>query len=356
MLASDDCGSHYSISWLPVVLSFFLTKTELEQGDALSVFQQNMEPLDIKFRIDNDFSNVTHVFSKKRNHPRVLLALIHGKPVINHEFTDAVARACLPEIDKNGAKTCPLEKDFEGNWPDAAKYLPPRIEGSDADRPDEAYVPNERRHEIFDGYTFICYERKRYEDLLPVITGGKGKALLREVVPGETDLDDFIRYVKSVAGEKGLGEFEDGSEGRGVVLVRSLPPNDAWYSWYLNFYNQVALRLDHRPVETRDFLPAILDVDPTQLRRPLEVEPTPREPGMPSRPCDPRALELLTFHSISTPKASTWWCGPGCGDGRRRSARECCRRLCPTAVSISPQGDAAPWPSDQEHIYRFRPS
>lgn len=299
MLSLNGCGLPCSITWHPVVLSFSFTKNELEQKDALSVFQRHIEPLDIKFKVDNDFSNVTHVFSKKRNHPRALLALIHGKHLINQNFTDAIVRACQPETDKNGAKTCSLEKDFERNWPDVAKYLPPRIEGSDADRPDEAYAPDERRHEIFDGYTFIFYERKRYEDLLPVITGGRGKALLKEAVPGETDFDEFIRYVKSVAGEKGLGEFQDGSEGRGVVLVRFIPPNDAWY---LNFNNQVALRLDHRPIESRDFLPAILDVEPAQLRRPLEMEPTPRESGTP--PCHHHDFEMLTFDSNSTSKSN----------------------------------------------------
>lgn len=247
----------------------------------LKSLQENFEPLDIKYVVDNRSAKCTHVFSKKRNTSRVLQALINGTFVISQGFTDAILRAATPQTDESGAETSPLERDFEANWPDGTKYPPPRTEDPGGDRPDLAFAPDERRREIFDGYTFIFYERLRYEELLPVITGGKGKALLREVKPGRTDIDDFIRYVKNVAGEKGLGEFEDGSEGRGVVLVRFVPPGqDANAEWYVNFYSEVALRLDHRPIEGRDFLPAILDIEPAQLRRPLEIEPTPRESGM----------------------------------------------------------------------------
>lgn len=243
-----------------------------------------LEPLDIKFTQDSNSAKVSHVFSKKRQNPRVLLALISRKYVINQGFLEAVAMAAVPEADENGVETSPLERDFEGNWPDATKYLPPKTDGPGAEQPDEAFAPDERRQAIFDGYTFIFYNKKRYEDLVHVITSANGKALLREVEPGRTDIDDFIRYVKTIAGEQGLGEFEDGSEGRGVVVVRYLPQGEESSEWYLDFYNQVALRLDHRPIEPRDLLPAILDVEPAQLRRPLEVEPTPRESGLSPRP------------------------------------------------------------------------
>lgn len=243
--------------------------------------QKNLEPLDIKYTSEYDSANVTHVVSKKLgNTSKVLQALIDGKPFVSEGFIQAIVAAAAPHPNENGIETSELEDDFEGAWPKVAKYLPPRAEGPGADRPPMSFAPTIQRQEIFDGYTFIFYEKKRFDDLFPVISSGKGKALLKEAIPEETEIDDFIRYVKSVAGEKGLGEFEDGSEGRGVVLVRYVPstggPTD---DWYLNFYNQVALRLDHRPIETRDFLPAILDIEPAQLRRALEVEPTPREPG-----------------------------------------------------------------------------
>lgn len=245
------------------------------------MIQQNLEPLDIKYTAEYESEYTTHVVMKKLgNTSKVLQALVDGKPFVSEAFVNAVVSAAKPHPGENGAETSELEEDFEAAWPKAKRHLPPRADGPGADRSAKTFSPDRKRREIFEGYTFIFYERKRFDDLFPVIASGKGKALLKEAIPDKTEIDDFIRYVKSIAGEKGLGEFEDGSEGRGVVVVRYVPstggPTD---EWYLNFYNQVALRLDHRPIETRDFLPAILDNEPAQLRRALEVEPTPREPG-----------------------------------------------------------------------------
>lgn len=274
-------GCLLRITWRPVVLSFTFTKAELQQPGVWAIIQKNIEPLDIKYMAEYDSEHTTHVVVKKLgNTSKVLQALIDGKPFVTEGFMTAVAAAAALHPDENGVETSELEDDFEKAWPKAVEYLPPRAEGPGADRPAAVFAPNLRRQDIFEGYTFIFYERKRFDDLFPVICSGKGKALLKEAIPGRTEIDDFIRYVKSIAGEKGLGEFEDGSEGRGVVVVRYVPSTgDPTDNWYLNFYNQVALRLDHRPIETRDFLPAILDVEPAQLRRALEVEPTPREPG-----------------------------------------------------------------------------
>ncbi|KUI55774.1 Nibrin [Cytospora mali] len=269
----------FRISWQPVVLSFSFTKSEL-RNDPWAHIRQNLEPIDIKFLADYDYTNTTHVVSKKRNTSKVLQALINGKYIVYEAFLEAVIEAATPKPDVNGTETSALEEDFDGNWPDAMQYLPPRSDAPGNDQPDDTFRPNERRREIFDGYTFVFYEEKRYQDLSPAITSGKGKALLNKVVPGETDINDFIRYVKEIAGEKGLGEFEDGSEGKGVVVVRYLPPPDDEHGdWFLDFYNQVALRLDHRPIEPRDFLSAILDIEPAQLRRPLEFDPAQPKPA-----------------------------------------------------------------------------
>ncbi|KAL2285241.1 hypothetical protein FJTKL_08446 [Diaporthe vaccinii] len=265
----------FRITWHPVVLSFSFSKMELET-DPWAVIRQKIEPFDVKYIAEYDHINTTHVVSKRRNTSKVLQALISGKYIVVEGFMEAIIEAATPRAgDVDSAQLSALEMDFDANWPEAMRYLPPKADAPGADRPDDFFAPDERRHTIFDGYTFVFYERKRFEELHPAITSGKGKALLSEVVPGLTSTDEFIRYVKGIAGEKGLGEFEDGSEGKGVVVVRYTPPPDHEKAeWYLSFYNQVALRLDHRPVEPRDFLPAILDVDPGQLRRPLEFDST----------------------------------------------------------------------------------
>lgn len=209
--------------------------------------------------------------TKKRNTSKGLQALINGKYIVTDSFISAIVEAAsIPDGDEDGYPSL-LEEDFEGNWPNALDHLPPRGE-EPSDRPGEAYSPDERRQEVFDGYTFVFYEKKQYDNLFPVITAGKGKALLKEVTPGVTDIDDFIRAIKGVAGEKGLGSFEDGSEGRGVVVVRYIPAKDANSEWFAQFLTSFAQRLDHRPIDQREFLEAILACDASRLRRPLEEE------------------------------------------------------------------------------------
>ncbi|KAB5584877.1 hypothetical protein GE09DRAFT_6274 [Coniochaeta sp. 2T2.1] len=257
------------VIWQPVIFSFSFTGKEL-RNDPWAKLREDLEQLDIKYSAE--YHNVTsHVVSKKRNTSKGLQALISGKFIVTDSFTTAVVQAATTGDGEEAGAVSALEGDYDGNWPNPLDHLPPRGE-EPSDRPAEAYSPDERRREVFDGYTFVFYEKKQYDNLFPVVTTGKGKAVLKEVFSGEADLDDFIGYVKGLAGEKGLGSFEDGSEGRGVVLVRYLPAKGADFDWYAEFLTSVALRLDHRPIDQREFLEAILACDATMLRRPLEEE------------------------------------------------------------------------------------
>ena len=192
----------------------------------------------------------------------------------NDSFVKAVIAAATapttPSEDGSQA-TSPLEEDFYVNFPDALQYLPPRGE-EPTQRDASAYAPNPLRQDMFEGYTFVFYENRQFETLLAPITEGRGKAMLREVIPNVTTVDEFVRYVKDVAGEKGLGEFEDGSEGKGVVVVRFNPVKGPGSEWFAEFGTKVALYLDHRLIEQNEFLDAILGNDASVLRRPLEVE------------------------------------------------------------------------------------
>jgi len=107
---------------------------------------------------------------------------------------------------------------------------------------------------------------------------------------------DFVGYVKGIAGEKGLGEFEDGSEGKGVVVVRFNPVKGAGTEWYSDFNRQVSLFLDHRLIEQNEFLDAILGNDASVLRRPLELEPSGVE-APPSTASMFRHFKLYLIHT-----------------------------------------------------------
>lgn len=262
-----------SISWFPVVLSFSFTSNQL-RANPFTRLRQSLEQLDIKLLSDYDVQLTTHVVSKKRNTPKGLQALINAKYIVNDGFVDAIVDAAAPETPDDGVATSSLEQDFDANWPDPMRFLPPPGE-EPVPRQPEAFAPNPAREELFDGYTFIFYEEKQYDSLLAPITNGRGKALLNVAVAGETQIDDFIRFVKGVAGEKGLGEFEDGSEGKGVVVVKWMPSSEENADWFANFFKSISLRLDHRLIDQKDFLDAILSNDASGLRRPLEFESPP---------------------------------------------------------------------------------
>lgn len=248
------------------MLSFSFTSKELKANPIPSL-QEKLECLGIKVLVDYVRESTTHVVARKRNTSKCLQALINGRFVVDHTFIDAIISGTQSINDE----LSPLESDFESNWPNELQHLPPR--GTEpTDRPSDAYAPDPNRQDIFEGYTFIFCDQSQYENLLAPITNGRGKALFRQVDPSTTKIDDFIRYVKDVAGEKGLGEFEDGSEGRGVVVVRYQPAKQFVSDWYSDFATRVALSLDHRLVEQNEFLDAILNNDASMLRRPLEVE------------------------------------------------------------------------------------
>ncbi|KAG5936166.1 hypothetical protein E4U53_000277 [Claviceps sorghi] len=239
------------------------------QTDALAKLRERFEQIDVKLLTDYDIQHTTHVVSRKRNTAKGLQALINGKFVVTETFLDAIMQAAEMGGDSGPSA---LELDFEQAWPDALKHLPPRG-GEPVQHPDAVYAPDAGRKDVFDGYTFIFYDNTQYSNLMAPITNGGGKAIMQAITPGETHINDFVRCVKEVAGEKGLGSFEDGSEGKGVVLVRYLPSKGDHINWYADFITEVSLRLDHRPIEQNEFLEAILIKDASILRRPLEVEP-----------------------------------------------------------------------------------
>lgn len=243
------------------------------QADPFLRLRADLEQLDVKMTAEYNILQTTHAVSKKRNTSKGLQALINGKYIVAESYVDAIIAAAAPPKDGDATASCALEQDFDGCWPEPLDHLPPRG-GEPVERPSSAYAPNESRREIFEGYTFIFYDKGQFDNLLAPITNGKGKALYTEVDPNSTAVDDFILYVKTEAGEKGLGSFEDGSEGRGVVVVRFTPNKGNAVDWYADFFTQVSLRLDHRPIEQNEFLEAILINNAGILRRSLEIDPT----------------------------------------------------------------------------------
>ncbi len=258
----------FRIRWAHFALTFSFTGKQLRNNEIEGIAEK-LESLDIKTLTTYMRESTTHVVARKRNTSKGLQALINGKFIVDDSFVDAIVEAAAKDAEGNSK----LEADFDASWPGEKEHLPPQG-AEQTQRPSSAYAPDTSRQEIFEGYTYIFYDEAQFDNLLAPITNGRGKALLRKAEPNSTTLVDFVRYVKSAAGERGLGEFDDGSEGKGVVVVKYQPMKGDTLPWYENFARVVALALGQRLVEQSEFLDAILHNDASVLRRPLEDDPT----------------------------------------------------------------------------------
>ena len=259
------------VKWHPVVFSFSLSSKEMKPGkDPLAAYRTRLEDLDIKVILPYIIDATTHLVSTKRNTAKGLQALINAKHIVAESYIDALVYATTPENLDELESLSPLEADFDNNWPNALEHLPAKSKEPN-ERPSEYFVPKPERINVFDGYTFIFCDPTQFETLQAPITNGGGKALEYTLDPGRTTTEEIVRYVKSVAGEKGLGEFEDGSEGKGVVVVRFRGKKE-FAEWAANLDTEVSLALGQRLIEQSEFMDAILMNDASMLRRPLLTE------------------------------------------------------------------------------------
>ena len=255
-----------------MILTFSFSSKETKGGkDPLADIRKQLEQLDIKTIIPYIAGTTTHVVQGKRNTAKGLQALINGKYIVTNNFTDALIEATTPTNLNEDESMSLLEEDYDKHWPNALNFLPAKSKEPN-ERPAEFFAPNPSRQGVFDGYSFIFCDQVQFETLLPPITNGGGKAFKFPLQPGKTTAGEIVRFVKEHAGEKGLGEFEDDSTGKGVVVVRFRGGSDQHQQWALDLGNQVALALGQRLIEQSEFMDAILTNDAKILRRSLEIE------------------------------------------------------------------------------------
>ncbi|KAL8909651.1 MAG: hypothetical protein Q9171_004956 [Xanthocarpia ochracea] len=244
--------------------------------DPLAHLQSRLEHTDIKAVGPYIIGQTTHVVQAKRNTAKGLQALINGKYIVYETFIDALVYATAPTDFDHDESLTPLEEDYRKYWPDPMQHVPPKGKEPN-ERPFEAFAPNPERANVFEGYSFVLCEKTQFETLQGPITNGGGKAMYFELKPGQTTTDELVGYVKSVAGEKGLGELEDGSEGKGVVVVK-FRGDKGEFEWAAELVRTASLALDLRFIEQNEFMDAILMNDASMLRRPLEMAQPHDEP------------------------------------------------------------------------------
>ncbi|KAI4192448.1 MAG: hypothetical protein LQ348_003146 [Seirophora lacunosa] len=261
----------FHIKWEPVVLSVSFSSKEIKAGnDPLAALRNRLEDTDIKVINNYVIGSTTHVVQGKRNTAKGLQALINGKHIVTEAFVDALIYATTPgDLDAEESLS-PLEEDFERNWPDAMQHVPPRGKEPN-ERPVARFAPDPDRISVFEGYTVVFCDKGQFDTLQPPITNGGGKALYFQPKFGSTTTDELVGFVKNVAGEKGLGELEDGSEGKGVVVVKFRGNSKDDFDWAVRLGTEASLALDLRFIEQNEFMDAILMNDASVLRRPLET-------------------------------------------------------------------------------------
>ncbi|KAJ5109598.1 hypothetical protein N7532_002243 [Penicillium argentinense] len=266
------------LKWEPVVLTFSFSSKEMRANDPLAKVRARLEELDIKTIIPYLVDQTTHVVQSKRNTAKGLQALINGKHIVKNSFLDAIEYATTPTDLGTQQEISPLESDFDAAWPDPAEHLPPP--GNEpTSRSASAFAPNSDRINVFDKYTFVFGDASQFENLQPAINNGHGKALYYEIKDGETTAADIVQFMKKAGGSQGVGAERTGPGG--VVLVRFRSKGD-YENWSVKLGNEVALAIDQRSIEQREFLDAILNNDAKPLCRPLpreevssQVSPTP---------------------------------------------------------------------------------
>lgn len=259
-----------------------------------------LEPLDIKCVDEYLYQYTTHLISAKRNTSAVLQALVNGHHIVNQQFIDSLAIVGKKEKPTDQSK---LEIDFEANWPRELDYLP--NSGKEPNpRPANSpqFTPDPARAEVFSKYTFIFNDQAQYDTLMPTITGGGGKALVRQLQPGETDISDMLEYVREVAGKKGDPSFDLTQQTNktvpgGIILLRHGGHKNQMPGYYVKLDSV----LGQRSIEQNELLDAILDTDASKLKR--EVPAEERQKALASEGECNCAFNNASLHEIAAPAA-----------------------------------------------------
>ena len=256
----------FHLWWHPVTLSF--TSLSKKSGrDALAPWREKMEQAGIKLAMEYVTNETTHVIAKKRNTVAVLQGLLQARWVDTDGFAEALATAVAR---RDGEESSPLEDDFDSNWPKEDDFFVPS--GAEPKpKPNEYLQPDLARSELFQDFIFVFMSQGQYDTLLSVVTAGGGKALLREYDDERTTVEEFVDFVKELAGRKNSAQFRLSQQtGKGgIVVVRMQEREES----RIEFMRSLDVALDQRSIEQNEFLDAILTVDASGMRRQLEEEP-----------------------------------------------------------------------------------
>ncbi|KAH6620498.1 DNA damage response protein RcaA [Boeremia exigua] len=250
----------FKVTWKPLVFTY--ASKESKESKARSA---RLHALDFKTTTDFIFGKTTHVVSQKRNLPRVLSGLVAGKHIVTEEFLEAVIeRATSTQDSEFGYVPSPLEESYDDQWPKEEEYTPPTAT-EPVPRPQEMLRPDVSRSEVFSNLTFVFLDEKQHSSLQDPIAGGGGKALLYDLKHGETSVQQYVDYVRSVAGKKKGSRANN--DKLPVITVRLPIAADSSEEWAANFLNGVDRALNQRSIFQNEFLDIVITKDRATLQQ-----------------------------------------------------------------------------------------
>ncbi|KAJ4358160.1 uncharacterized protein N0V89_002739 [Didymosphaeria variabile] len=265
----------FTIKWQDIIFTYASKEKKGASQSQGSTRNAELHAMDIKTSTEFLYGKTTHVVSQKRNLPKVLQALVSGTPVVTVDYIDAVLSAAAQITDPEGNYIpSQLEEDFETWWPQEKEYIPPAGQ-EPIPRPDQMLAPDPARSEVFSGLTFIFLNEAQHTSLHQVVAGGGGKALLFDIRLGESTVEEYVGYVRSVVGQKRRGRAS--KDGLPVVTIRLPTYPEELEDWATTFVTGVDRSLNQRSILQNEFLDAIIANDASSLRQPptdTEISPS----------------------------------------------------------------------------------
>ncbi|OQN96133.1 hypothetical protein B0A48_18048 [Cryoendolithus antarcticus] len=265
-----EYGESFVLEWRAVVFTCGnLTKSQKTKKDPLEEYRAALEDCDVKLVTECVANQTSHVVATKRNFTQGLQALLQGKWVIGYAFLEKLGEVSQRRgKDANGEDVVSLlEEDYEQYWPKVEQFITPP--GSEpVPRPETMMKPDPKRVDMLAHFTFVFLSQAQYDNLMPVVTTGGGKAMLWEVDTGVSEVEELLQYVVKLAGvkERRRPRLTQTSGEGGVVVVRLQHRDD---DWSVRFLQAMETELGQRSAEQNEFLDAILTVTPSDLCKPL---------------------------------------------------------------------------------------
>ena len=271
MIKSENANIIERVRWHPVVLT-----TTSSKAQAINNQRQKLEGSEVKLISESLVNGSTHVLAGKRNLPKVLQGIIAAKYIVTDAYVDAIAQATRTSgFGDDGETPLPslLEQDFDANWPDAMKFVPPPS-NEPVPREGKYLKPDADRLSLLEGFTFVFTDDQQQATLEPALSLASAKCPYIPVEPGKTSASEIANKIRELAGKASNGSFNDDSP-KGVVIVRAAARKDwdaATSQWLTTFTEGLQRELDQRSMEQREFLDAILTKDTSGFKRRLEYE------------------------------------------------------------------------------------